>query len=252
MRRAWKVRCSVLRVSASRSSSGILRGRAAAAARRTSSASWVVVSRYWPCKAVASATASGSSALSTSKSRSCGRDSDSSSIEAGVPRSGSRRRSSGPSVLKLKPRAGLSICIDDTPRSARTKSKPPPASGSSWSRSAKFCRFTIKVAASKPSARSRASVRGSSSESTSTPNRRPPGSTRRSSSCAWPPKPSVASKPTSPGRGSRTCRISATQIGRCMPAGVCPRAITLCSSAAWCAGSSSLYFSSKRRGCVPT
>ena len=40
------------------------------------------------------------------------------------PRVGSMRMSSGPSRRKLKPRAGSSSCIEDTPRSARRQSAP--------------------------------------------------------------------------------------------------------------------------------
>ena len=68
---------------------------------------------------------------------------------------------------------------------------------------------------------------------------------------ACPPNPSVASSPCSPGRGARTCRISRTQMGRCVRAGVCPRSITFSSTAGYRSGFSSLYFSSSRRGCLP-
>ena len=43
---------------------------------------------------------------------------------ADTPRSGFIRMSSGPSCLYENPRSGLSICIDDRPRSANTKSTP--------------------------------------------------------------------------------------------------------------------------------
>ena len=47
---------------------------------------------------------------------------------ADSPFSGFRRRSKGPSLLYVNPLSGLSICMDDTPRSARIKSNGPASS----------------------------------------------------------------------------------------------------------------------------
>ena len=81
--------------------------------------------------------------MSINSSRSAARLMLNKSSLALAPLAGSSRRSSGPSTLKLKPRCGLSICIDDTPRSASTMSKPPPASGSNSSMREKFMRRTL-------------------------------------------------------------------------------------------------------------
>jgi hypothetical protein len=48
----------------------------------------------------------------------------SSKADAGWPRCGFMRMSSGPSSFTEKPRAGSSICMEETPRSARIKSAP--------------------------------------------------------------------------------------------------------------------------------
>ena len=51
--------------------------------------------------------------------------------------------SSGPSALKVNPRAGSSICIEESPRSASRTSAPPGASASTnGARPAKFIRRT--------------------------------------------------------------------------------------------------------------
>ena len=65
------------------------------------------------------------------------------------PLNGSSLRSSGPSFLKEKPLSGLSICMEETPRSARTKSKPP-ASSATWSILAKFKCLMVKISGPKP------------------------------------------------------------------------------------------------------
>ena len=76
------------------------------------------------------------------------------------------RRSSGPSTLKENPRFGLSICIEETPRSARIKSNPPTSFAIS-SMVQKFCKRIDKISSPYPSAFKRSLVFADSSGSTS-------------------------------------------------------------------------------------
>ena len=85
-----------------------------------------------------------------------------------IPFSGFIRRSKGPSALNVKPRSGLSICIDDTPRSASTKSNFP-ASSATLSIFAKFSSFTVRISGPNPFSSSRFFVFADSIGSTSRP-----------------------------------------------------------------------------------
>ena len=159
-------------------------------------------------------------------------------------------RSSGPSVLNVKPRCGLSICIDDTPRSARIKSKPP-ASFAISSIVQKFCNLIVRISLPKPSLSSRSRVFADSSGSTSVAYIWPLPSSFSSIALVCPPYPNVASNPVCPGFISRTSRISLTIIEICIPAGVLPLLITCATVSLYLSGCSSLYFSSNFLGYLP-
>ena len=100
----------------------------------------------------------------------------SSHFDAGIPLAGFIRMSSGPACLLVKPRAGLSSCMEDTPRSARIISAPsaPIDARAAWM-PAKFDFLVTRHSSPKPSPRSRDSVRGNSIGSASSPRRRPLG-----------------------------------------------------------------------------
>ncbi len=99
----------------------------------------------------------------------------SNNADAGCPRCGFMRMSSGPSCLTENPRAGSSSCMDETPRSARRTSTPwISVSQSACGKPAKLLRRTVKTSAPNPKPRKRASVFGSSTGSASNPSRRPP------------------------------------------------------------------------------
>ncbi len=139
--------------------------------------------------------------------------------------------------------------MDDTPRSARTKSNPPscerkkaldprkvlvaddqrrvgiPEGRAVWPRS---WAVPARRRLWPPAGRRAECVRGGRNCDLRNPGSRP-GRSRREA-------------------GRRISRISSRQMGRCVPAGVCPRARTFSTSAAYGPGESSLYFWLNRFG----
>src|SRR5947209_11192650 len=115
--------------------------------------------------------------------------------------------SSGPSALKLKPRAAVSSCIELTPRSSST-----PRGGSSTRAG-----ISRKSACSKrtrsPKGARRAPARARASASRSKATSRPPGALRRSTSSACPPRPTVPSTQRPPGLTASSSRASASRTG---------------------------------------
>ena len=167
-----------------------------------------------------------------------------------MPAFGLRRRSSGPSTLNENPRSGLSICMDDTPRSASMKSKPPTSFAIS-SIVQKFCSFTVRISSPKPASARRFFVFSDSIGSTSVAYICPCPSSFSSIAFVCPPYPSVASKPVCPGLISRKSMISFTIMDMCMPAGVFPLLITCSIVSLYFSGFNSLYFSSNFLGYFP-
>ena len=149
MRSAWKVRWQDFFTASFFSASG----RKESASSITSF-NRVVVSMGLPCffsfiTFLAICSAYGSSEFSTSIPFNSSKSSSFKRSAAVSPLEGSRRRSSGPSFLKEKPLSGLSICMEETPRSAKTKSNPP-ASSATWSIFAKFKCLIVKISGPKP------------------------------------------------------------------------------------------------------
>ena len=104
-------------------------GRRPIGPRRRAPSSWRAGSGRGPGRiAPASSSARGSSAFSSRIRARPGTPRLDKSSEADRPREGFIRMSSGPSPLKVNPRAGSSICIDESPRSASRTSAPPGAS----------------------------------------------------------------------------------------------------------------------------
>ena len=83
-----------------------------------------------------------------------------------IPDSWFSLRSRGPSTLKEKPLFGLSICMEDTPRSARIKSKPPTSFAIS-SMVQKFWSLIVRISSPNPCSARRFRVLADSSGSTS-------------------------------------------------------------------------------------
>ena len=159
-------------------------------------------------------------------------------------------RSKGPSARKENPRFGLSICMEDTPRSAKIKSNPP-ASFAISSIVQKFWSFMVRILSPNPCSSRRFFVFADSSGSTSVAYIWPSPWRHSIIAFVWPPYPSVASNPVSPGWIFRKSRISFTIMEMCIPAGVFPFRIT-CSTVSWYfSGFSSLYFSSNFFGYFP-
>ena len=109
------------------------------------------------------------------------------SSEAGSPLWGFILRSRGPSSLKVNPREGLSNCMEETPRSARMKSKPSGTSVRSFSIPAKFILRKRRSSSEKPNLRNRSSVLGNSIGSASMASSLPLWSSSSSSRRACPP-----------------------------------------------------------------
>ena len=81
----------------------------------------------------------------------------------------------------------------------------------------------------KPTAVKRSRARGRFSGSRSSPISRPVGPARRSSSAEWPAQPVVQSTTTFPSTGARAVSTSSSNTGRCSPAGVLRRPLSLIS-----------------------
>ena len=175
MRKAWNTRRTQA-LSASRPRES----RDPARIPRKASASWrvrVIGARSRTATiSRARVAAAGSSEFSarSASNRSTRMDARRSDAEGG--RCGFRRRSSGPSSLKVKPREGSSSCIEETPRSAKMPSAPSmPSSARTCGSPAKLRRTGVKTSSPKPASRNRAMVFGCSMGSTSRPMRRPSG-----------------------------------------------------------------------------
>ena len=111
--------------------------------------------------------------------------------------------------------------MEETPKSARTKSKPP-ASSFNWSTSAKFICLIVRISSPYPIFSKRAFVFFISIGSTSKAYKCPFPSKQLSIFEECPPYPNVASSPVCPGWIWRKSKISCTQIEMCIPAGVPP------------------------------
>ena len=167
-----------------------------------------------------------------------------------IPASWFSLKSRGPSTLKEKPLFGLSICMEDTPRSARIKSNPPISFAIS-SMVQKFWSLIVRISSPKPCSARRFLVLADSSGSTSVAYIWPWPFRHSSMALVCPPYPSVASNPTCPGLISRKSMISFTIMEMCIPAGVFPLLITCSMVSLYFSGWSSLYFSSNFFGYFP-
>ena len=194
------------RSSSSRGSAGVSPARTSAIERRGSSGPAGAFSRP------AMSAACGSSAFSASRSRELASSlTRASSCEAGSPRGGFIRMSSGPALLVAEAarrvvelhRRHAEVGENDVRGRERLRPRAPAAGRRSCAWRA------TNVSGPKPAARRRASVRGNSSGSTSRPISRPPGWMRSRIARAWPPPPSVQSTATSPGAGRRHSSTSA-------------------------------------------
>ena len=135
------------------------------------SRSFVVVSMWFPLRissvmAFAISSQYGSSEFSSSIPASSSLEMVSRRCAALIPVSWFSLKSRGPSTLKENPLLGLSICIEDTPRSARIKSKPPTSSAIS-SMVQKFWSLIVRISSPNPCSARRFLVLADSSGSTS-------------------------------------------------------------------------------------
>ena len=117
---------------------------------------------------------------------------------ADLPLFGFSLKSNGPSILNEKPLSGLSICIEEIPKSANTKLNKPD-SYTITSILEKFIFLITKTSSPKPIAANLSLVFGNSIGSTSNANNLPGVCNFFNISALWPPNPSVASNPTSLG-----------------------------------------------------
>src|SRR5262245_53983347 len=205
MRMAWKVR-----VAGWRSRGQAARGIAASTAAARSRA--VRRGRRWTMKwAIRYAQRSSPRWATSPASSRSGRSFTTRSAVSSRRRS--MRMSRGPSRRMLKPRPGSSSWGLETPRSRSTPStRSKPASRAISARSAKLP-WRSMGAGSKPASRLRAA--SSAASSRSMPSRRPPGRIRSRTSRACPPRPSVPSTTTAPGRGWRSSMDCCESTGRC-------------------------------------
>ena len=140
--------------------------------------------------------------------------------------------------------------MEETPRSAIIKSKPP-ASFATSSTFAKLRSFTVKISSENPASCNRCFVFSDSIGSTSKAYKCPFPFKQPSIALVCPPYPNVASSPVCPGCICKESKISFTIIEICIPAGVLPLPITFSMVSLYFSGCSSLYFSSNFFGYFP-